>query len=302
MPKITGPIVKALLQDIPSLLRPNYARVIPNVIRAAKGTDPLKEFVSVKYPYLNCELYKKPFIIDFSDYLKKFGNIDVEAINSYTVGMPVKKEGTWCCGFYNPLSDFKESWFGAYIVFDDDAGKGKKFMLNDPAGSPEKLDNISTKAMAALTETDQRLVFFSSHNNNAEPLKRDFVFTPGKEKGTTVEKEGASWKSLEVSFATKSVMPDFKTAPMGLFSTIRGYCAIPDPETVPELTPWHDTTMHGQFYSRYVKGKQGRSFWIVVYCCGTEFSLKDGSEINTWTPKLQELYRQMFMELKIEAL
>ncbi len=302
MPKITGPIVKALFQDIPSLLRPNYARVIPNVIRAAKGTDPEKEFVSIKYPYLNCELYRKPFIIDFSGYLKQFGNIDVDAINSYTVGQPVKKDGLWTCGFYNPMSEFKEAWFGAYVVFDDDKGRGRKFMLDNADGTPDELDNISTKAMSKLTETDQRLVFYSSHNNNSKPLKEGFFFTPGEESVTTVEKDGISWKSLQVSFETKSTTPNFKTAPMGLFSTIRGYCAIPDKETVPNLTPWHDTTMHGQFYSRYVKGEHGRSFWIVVYSCGTEFKLTDGTMINTWTPKLKELFHQMFMELKIEAL
>ncbi len=301
-------VIKAAILDIPTLLRPKDARVCPNLFQAIDGMDPADRSVKVHYSYLNPGLNRKPFIIEFGDLLKIFGGIDADAINTYTVGQPVKRNGKWKSEFYNTESMLKESWFGAYVIFDDENGLGRNLMLNNPKGSVSDIENISGKAMKKLIETDQKVVFWLSHDGDSsytfESLEKEFYFTQVGNEEDTVETDskGREWKAISAQFASLSATTDPEKAGMRLLKSFRGYCGLPSKEDAARVSPWGKTEIQVQLYCQYVKGKSGKGFWVSTYSCGQKFKLKDGTEVNTYTEELQQLHKTMFREMDIDAL
>ncbi len=308
MSRFSLKMIIPFLQDIPTLLRPKYARITPHLVYAGECIDPTEKNVSIDYRYVDPTFYQTPFIIDFSELLRTFtyGSVDVEAINSYTVGQYLKKDGRWFSHFYEPSSAIKEGWFGAYIIFDDAKRKGREYMLHNPLGKVDDLDNINHLSMAQLVEVDQRCVFFSSHDGDTsysmENLKEEFFFTScsdsilGKEKNRL----GEEWKTLSGDYETLSMLTDQNKTSMGLLSSVRSYCGLPSQDIYATLDPWHPTIIEGKAYARYFKSDK-KSFWAVVYCCGTKFLGRDGTLYQaSKTTSQKEIYQKMFDSLVIK--
>jgi hypothetical protein len=83
-------LIISFFGDIPSLLRPEYARVVPNMVKTKACIDPRERQLQIQYYHLPDEMYQEPFVKDFSNIIQKFKGINLEAINSFSVARPPK--------------------------------------------------------------------------------------------------------------------------------------------------------------------------------------------------------------------
>jgi hypothetical protein len=220
---------------------------------------------------------------------------------------PQKVDNRWKTLFYDPFGGYKDSWFGCYVIFDDKKGHGRNFMLVDSAGSVDDITNIRVESMCALTEIDQKLVYYSSHTGDTtytvEQCNRDFYFeildTPVI--SAVQHKDGREWKKIEASARTLSAFPAESTSPMKILSSIRSYCALPSSDYYETVSPWHEITVHGELYATYIENG-AHSFWAVAYFNGSEFTLRNGETVNTWGDgSLRNTFRKAFMNLNISG-
>ncbi len=222
-------------------------------------------------------MYKKPFKIEFGTLLNEFSNnkVDIEAINTYTLGNFNKLSGCnkkmkWVSNIIDPTSKFKDSWFGCYIIFDDENNKGKKYVLKNPDKATNSLTNIKTSSMLSLTELDQKIVTWSSHDGHKgytmEMHDKSFVF---KQKGdiktfTINDSSDREWLKIDGSFKTTSIIPDLNLTDLRLTKSNRSYAGLPNKNVFNFVDPWHDIIFHGSNICRYFKGKEV-NFWANVY-------------------------------------
>ncbi|MGM0462562.1 MAG: hypothetical protein ACQEQ4_09115 [Fibrobacterota bacterium] len=297
-------MIQAAFQDIPKFFRPAHARVIPNIVRA-KNIQPGRYNIHIQYPQMNSILYQKPFMLDFSPFARIFGGVDLDVINTYTLGRYVKNEKTWRGSFYFPLSLYKDSWFGVYFIMDDLGNRGRRFMLHDSEGDPRQFENIKSGSCARLIEMDQRCIYFSSKQGTEytlEDMKTDFYMKKKEESPAFVSRDhrGRKWKSHTMAFKTKSALTDTDTTKMSLTDSIRAYCGLPSKSVYARVSPWHDIELVGRAHARYFPSRTHRSFWAVCYYCGTRFTLNNGDKIDTWTnTDLSRRYDDYFKKLRM---
>ncbi|MGM0444463.1 MAG: hypothetical protein ACQEQV_09770 [Fibrobacterota bacterium] len=302
-------IVLAFSRDLPMVLfRPAHARVIPDVVRAG-NVDLHSSGISIDYPPMPKDLYQHPFCINFSDLLQQFGGVEAQVFNTYVTGKYQRRDGHWFSPFYDPSSLYKDSWFGVYFVMDDSLGQGRSFMLKESGGDPADLNNIDADSLSLLTETDQRCIFFSSHQGmkyTMDDLKKDFCIEkilPFPEYEAT-DSHSRTWKTVDVNYHTKSALTDTAQIQMTLTDSIRSYCGLPAASLYDVVSPWHPFRMPGRVHGRYFQApdEKGHSFWAVVYYCGSVFTTRNGTEVNTWdTGSLQMLYEKAFKECRIHS-
>ncbi|ERP31678.1 hypothetical protein [Chitinivibrio alkaliphilus] len=171
-------MIPAVWRDIPSLIRPRYARIVPHSTRA-RGISLRDWNIYMAYPELSSGLYQEPFLIDFRELFRVFGKRELEILNTYTVGQYLRRGRHWQGSFYFPQSLYKDSWFGVFFVFDDEKHRGRDFMLLDPYGDPRNPENISPNALEELPRVDQRCIYFSSRQvekYSLADLETDFLW------------------------------------------------------------------------------------------------------------------------------
>jgi hypothetical protein len=302
-----------IFKDLKSIFMPRSARTVPNIVRLAIGVNLKKHGILFKMKNISKGLYSKPFSIEFGTLLKDFSNskVDIEAVNTYTLGnfkklKPVNKRLKFVSNLLDPESKFKDSWFGCYIIFDDEEGKGRKYLLKDPDGNPDSYDNIKSESMLYLTELDQKLVTWSSHDGQ-KGYTRDihdntFFFNQTGEinTGTVKDKENREWFKVDGSFKTYSLLPDIDKTDMSLFESNRCYSGLPNRHVYKYVSPWHNITFHGSNIYRYFRGSEV-CFWANVYYGGVEYQYKDGTKINNWkNTDISRLFYDMFLSLEIK--
>jgi len=259
-------------------------------------------------------LHDEPFVIKFSNILYNFsdGAVDVTAYNAFTVGnrektSPQSIESV--SNFLDPFSKFKDTWFGVYILIDDLRGKGKKFILNKPDGSPDEEINLNVQSLLTLTAIDQKLITWSTHQNQKDygwnDFEREFYFHIRK--GTGIKQEsvsdrrGRKWYKYSGEYETIAALTDIEKTDMSLFSSIRAYMGLPDTEVYKSVNPWHPLVIKGSICVRYFNCSNVK-FWAVVYYNGSAFKNKNGMQIDTWlNTDLQHVLSTMFESLEIDC-
>jgi len=275
--------------------------------RTVKNKSPERLGVRLCYPDMPWGMQQKPIVNDFHDMLYKMsdGKVDVEAYNTFVMGAFI--EGNRYSNLLNPRSKFKDTWFGVYLVFDDTAGKGRRFMLVDPEGDASALDNIRDSAMISVPALDQKLIVYSSHQNQPgytfDTFQDEFFFEPiTVETKHVSDGQGRTWKRLDGSSRTIAALTDTDSTDMKLFSSIRVYAGLPTDSLYSIVEPWHTITIHGSVLARYFRCAR-TAFWALVYYNGTEFSTRQGVTRNTWNDTdLRHILDQAFRELDIGCL
>jgi hypothetical protein len=148
----------------------NCADVSSFLIRSFGNFDLKKKGILIEYAYVAPGLHQRPFIIPFTETLRKFslGRLDLDVINTYTVGNYDKDPRSRipsASNFLDPTSKFKDSWFGVYLIFDDPEGRAKKFLLKNPMASPADPSNFKGESLLELPRIDQMIVVNSTHQN-----------------------------------------------------------------------------------------------------------------------------------------
>lgn len=304
-----------VFKDLKCLFAPKTAKTLPNIMRLVAGVNLKKYGIKFQMNNIADGLYKKPFIIEFGTLLKDFSGsqVDIEAINAYTLGnfnkisLPDKKLKR-ISNILDPTSKFKDSWFGCYIIINDEQGKGRKYLLKNPDKSPGSLENIRTESMLKLTELDQKLVTWSSHdgqkNYTREDHDKNFFFKQlGKIKTETVKDlKEREWLKIDGSFNTYSLLPDISNTHMSLTKSNRCYAGLPNKHVYKYVSPWHDIIFHGSNICRYFEGADV-GFWANVYFGGVEFKYADNTKINNWeNTDLNKIFYDMFLYLDIEPI
>ena len=158
-----------------------------DVTRTVKNVNLGRKGIHLRMRFVPEGMHREPFVIQFSEYLHKIsgGKVVVDAYNVYTVGDFRKVEADTLPGvsnFLDPNSKFKDAWFGVYLILDDDRTYGRRFMLRDPRGRPDAIENISDDAVLLLPALDQKIIVWSSHHGHEgytmDNLEKEFHFTP----------------------------------------------------------------------------------------------------------------------------
>lgn len=285
-----------------------------DVVRFIKNINIEKEGIRLSYGYVTSGMYQKPIIIRFNDMLKETsrGRVDVDAVNSFTVGGYTKIPGTSIPGvtnFLDPTSLYKDSWFGVYFIFDDNDGKGKRFILKNPSGKPDDSANFNDESLLLLPHLDQKIIVFSSHEGQdqytLDTLDREFYFK--KRPGTPmvseniVDDRGRSWYKITGEFDSIAALTDRSLTSMGLISSIRAYTGQPNEQVYAMLKPWHPIVLKGSIYARYFPCAQ-KKFWAVVYYNASAFTTKQGHQVDNWAnAELQREFNAMFKGLIVDC-
>jgi hypothetical protein len=286
---------------------PDVARLIKNVNLESKG-------IHLRLSYVPRGLYEKPFIIKFDNLLYNIslGTVTVRAYNVYTVGnndklTPDSIESV--TNFLDPTCKFKDTWFGVYIIMDDDLTMGRRFILKNPYGNPDDLANLNDEAMIMLPKLDQKIIVWSSHENQRdyprELFEHDFYFTPRKGSTllaeTVTDAKGRSWRKVTGEFDTIAAVTDIHKTDMALFSSIRNYVGLPDERVYAAIRPWHPITIKGSVAARYFRCGEP-SFWAVAYYNGSAFTGVDGRKVDNWEKTdLRKELEKMFDKLEVDC-
>jgi len=248
--------------------------------------------ITLSYRYTTPGLYRKPFIINFRDYLKKMsdGRLDLDSVNTYTSG---NYEPTGDCklkvdysNFLDPECRFVNAWFGAYLIFDDASDDAKKFMLKDPSASPEDPANFNLDSIAMIPEMDQKLIVWSTHEAQAgytwEQFEKDFFFNRKTDivTGNFRDRQNRSWMKLTGEFETIAALTDTSKTQMGLTDSLRAYIGLPTADVYRVVDPWYTFRLKGSLAVSYYKCTR-QNFWAIVYYNGAAFRTKDGRQIDT---------------------
>ncbi|MBN2159023.1 MAG: hypothetical protein JW807_06480 [Spirochaetes bacterium] len=286
---------------------PDIARLIKNVNLERKG-------IHLRIDYVPRGLYKKPFIIKFDNMLYNIslGTVIVKAYNVYTVGnydklSPDSIENV--SNFLDPTCKFKDTWFGVYIIIDDDLSMGRRFILKNPHGNPDDLENLNDDALIMLPKLDQKIIVWSTRQNqkdyHRQKYEHDFYFTPRK--GTALSAEivydtqGRAWRKLFGEFDTIAAVTDVRKTNMSLFTSIRNYVGLPNERVYDAVRPWHPVIIKGCVLARYFRCSE-LSFWAVAYYNGSAFTTVGGREVDNWeNTDLRKELEQMFDRLAVDC-
>ncbi len=300
------PLIMLLLLFV-SCSAADLARFVRNVNLEKLG-------VHVRLAGVPAGIYEKPFMIKFDSMLSDIsdGVVMIRAYNVYTVGS-YEKVADPCIqnvtNFIDPTSKFKDAWFGVYIILDDEKGLGRRFMLADPGGDPADLANLNDRSLLMLPELDQKIILWSSHQNQDgytwEKFSADFRFTrrEGSELKieTIFDRRGRSWRRLTGDFDTRSALTDTALTDMKLFSSIRNYVGLPTEEVYKQVDPWHPIVITGSIAARYF-ACSGAPFWAVAYYNGSAYTTKQGKQISTWSQTdVRLVLEKMFDDLEIDC-
>ncbi|MCP4134565.1 MAG: hypothetical protein GY754_26565 [bacterium] len=299
--------------DLRCFFVPSYSRAIPNLVRLKECVSLERYGIRMKFNNIPRGLCRVPYTIPFGEFLHELslGEVDIEAVNSYVLGDYRKNpeslpELKGVANILDPTSKFKDTWFGTYIIFDDPAGKGRKFMLIDPAGSPGDPANFNTGSMVKISDLDQKLITWSSHENHSgyieETHNKEFYYRQ-REKlrvETVPGPGGDSWLRIAGSFDTTSIIPDLEKTNMRLFSSSRGICGLPNDAVFELVEPWNKIIIHGEAAAKYFE-RDNIKFWALCYYCASEYDLKNGKHVNNWEEtNVKSLLRNMFNSMTIE--
>ncbi len=286
--------------------------VVPRLMRFEKNIDLRKEKGTIlEYKNIPKGMYQKPFIIPFHDYLFEMsdGKVDVDAVNTYSVGSyaPVKDCPTSIqySHMLSPTCKLVNSWWGIYLIYDDDKGKGASFMLNNPKGPKDDLENLKTEAIQTVPMLDQKLITWSTHENQKdypwEAFQKDFYFKQHGELKPAIitDSKLQKWKKIYGEFETIAALTDTKKSNMHYLTSIRAYIGLPTEEIYKQVDPWYPFILKGEVLTRYFPCKKN-PFWAIVYYNGSEFSLKDGKKIDSWE-KVKAEFERTFFATKLEC-
>lgn len=305
-------VIILFLLTIIAVTQIHFADITSFIVRTAANVDLRAQGIELEYNYVARGLRNKPFILPFSHSIRKFsrGRINIEVINSYTVGSFDKDDNAALPGisnFYDPASKFKDTWFGVFIVMDDAGSRGKRFMMKNPDGDPADPDNINPDSLMALPRIDQSVVVHTTHQKEEGyqfyRFLKDFPFTqtPGSKlvMQTIEDIKQHTWLKITSSFDTVSGLTDTAKTDMSLTTSIRSFVGLPDDRVYEQVDPWHAITLKGSLLARYFQCHK-QSFWAVVYYNGTSFTTKQGKRIDTWEgTDIQKEFEKMFNHLKI---
>ncbi|TGK39208.1 hypothetical protein EHQ12_00685 [Leptospira gomenensis] len=286
--------------------------LVPKLLRMEKNIDLKKEKGTVlEYKNIPKGMYTKPFIIPFSEYLSEMsdGKVDVDAVNSYTVGgyspVPGCKKTLKYSHMLDPKCRLVNSWWGVYLIYDDSAGKGAAFMLQNPSGSKSDLNNLNRESIQTVPMLDQKLITWSSHEGQKDytwkDFENEFVFQRiGElESSDFRDLQKREWLRLSGNFKTLAALTDTKKTDMHYLSSIRAYVGLPDEEVYKQVDPWYSFTLKGEVLTRYFPcGKN--PFWAIVYYNGSKLNTKDGTAVDTW-PEIEGEFRKSLLSLKLEC-
>jgi len=226
-------------------------------------------------------------------------------VNTYTSGNydsapPNCKGKDSYSNFLDPRCKFVNAWFGVYLVFDDSAGKGRKFMLTDPAASPKEFDNFNTDSIALIPELDQKLIVWSTHENQEgytwDMFQKEFFFKRKSEivKEKITDRQNRYWLKLTGEFETMAALTDTAKTQMGLTDSLRAYIGLPTPGVYKQVDPWYTFRLKGSLATAYY-ACETNPFWAIVYYNGSAFKTKTGIDVDTMAQSdiEQEFLRMM---------
>ncbi len=285
----------------------DLARLFKNVNLEKKG-------IHLKLNQVPKGLYPEPFIISFDKMLFQIsnGSVQVNAFNAFTVGNYDKlspqsiKDVT---NFLDPTCKFKDTWFGVYIIMDDKGELGRAFILKDPAGKPDDIENLKDRSLLMLPELDQKIILWSSHQHQDkyswQRFNREFHFDVRKGTSLVIEtitdKKGRRWHKITGSFNTIAALTDTSKSDMNLFTSIRAYIGLPNEEVYASVTPWHSLIIKGSIAARYFRCND-TAFWAVVYYNGGAFYNKKGDLVDNWEQTdVRNVLEKMFDSLEIDC-
>ncbi len=283
-----------------------------DLVRLFKNVNLEKKGIHLNLTGVPQGLYQKPFIISFDKMLQDVSDdaVRIKAFNVFTVGNYDKlpphsiKDVT---NFLDPTCKFKDTWFGVYIIMDDEEALGKKFILKDPAGKPDDIKNLKDSSLLMLPELDQKIIFWSSHQHQDgytwKQCKRDFHFDVRKGTRLTNEiiadKQGRAWYKITGTFNTLAALTDTSKSNMSLLTSIRSYIGLPNEEVYKRVTPWHNLIIKGSIAARYFKCGN-TAFWAVAYYNGGAYYDRKGALVDNWEQTdLRVVLDKMFDDLEI---
>ncbi len=283
-----------------------------DVVRLFRNVNLEKKGIHVRLAYVPRGMYEKPFMIKFDHLLNSIsdGSVIINAYNIYTVGNYDKVSTLHTesvTNFIDPLSQFKDSWFGVYIIVDDELAAGRRFILKNPHGMPGDADNLKDESLLLLPALDQKIIVWSTHENQKNYSWNRFnnEFRFAVKEGIRVKSEfitdplGRSWRKLTGDFDTTAALTDTGLTRMGCFSSIRSYVGLPSNAVYKMVTPWHSVVIKGTIVARYFPCHT-TPFWAVVYYNGSAFTTKNGKSVDNWKHgDLKEKLEKMFTELEI---
>jgi hypothetical protein len=288
-----------------------------DLVRILEGYDLRRHrAINLNFGFIPKGLYQKPFVIDFSKFLKDMskGAIDLDAVNAYTVGDYAHiddnlRRSSRYSNFLDPRCRFKDSWFGVYFIFDDAQGRGRRFVLQDPNGPPDDFGNMKPDALSMVPSMDQKLIVFSTHDGqkgySMEQFEREFYFRlkPGTEMTAepVVDGVGRSWVKVSATYESISALTDTRKTNMGMLSSLRCYIGLPTDDVYALVDPWHAFDLPGCVMVRYF-ARATNSFWAMAYYNGSTFVRKDGFHFDPWRQTdLRSLMEQMFLRLELNC-
>jgi hypothetical protein len=271
-----------------------------------------KKGIRIKLHRVPTGLYREPFIVAFDKMLSDISDeaVRIRAINLYTVGNYDKlspRSIREVSNFLDPTCKFKDTWFGVYVIMDDRENLGRRFILKDPGGKPDDLDNLNNRSLLMLPALDQKIIVWSSHQHQAgytwERFIREFHFDVRKDTKLTAEtvtdRHGRAWRRITGSFTTNAALTDTARTNMSLISSIRSYVGLPNSEVYARVKPWHALIIRGSISARYFRCSD-TAFWAVAYYNGGAFYDTAGRFIDNWEQTdLRKVLETMFDDLEI---
>lgn len=298
------------LSDLTFIFKPETKQAIPNIVRVVEGYDLSKKGIDLRFTFVPRGLFQKPYKIEFGSYIKDFSNgkIDIEAVNTYVLGDFRKLKNCTpelknISNILDPFCKFKDVWFGAYIIFDDPEGKGKKFILKNAAGDPADCGNFNPESLTTVASLDQKIITWSSHQNEKGYTREvhDSMFhfdLSGELTNRNFFHMNQEWLETSGSFNTSCIVTDRSKTDLRLFSSIRGICGLPDNHLYSHIKPWHEIIFHGILRTSYFSSENG-SFWIMVYFGASEYKLNNGTVVCNWTDAIIDEFNCMFSGIKL---
>ena len=305
-------IKRAFLLFLTAALTALTACSAADITRLFRNADLEETGIRVRFGTVARGLYREPFIIRFDRMLYNISNgeVLVPAFNLYTVGNFDKTApgaDPALSNFLDPDSKFKDSWFGVYIIIDDDIGMGRRFLLKNPHGDPDDLSNLNERSLLLLPGLDQKIIVWSTHQNQEDytrdDLDREFRFSQKEgtalETNTIADRRGMLWYSITGDFETIAALTDVRRTGMRLFSSIRNYIGLPADAVYERVDPWHPVLIRGRVLARYFRCSDV-FFWAVVYYNGSAYTDRSGRRLDTWhDTDLRQVYEEMFQSMEI---
>lgn len=284
--------------------------VFPMLVRKLRGLKPSNAKISITLCYTPPEMYSRPFVLDFRHYLYEIsgGIADLDLINIYTVGKRYSpfhlRQDSY---FLDPFSKFKDSWFGVFVLKNDDEGRGRRFILIDPLDDPSDFNNFNPNGIEFLMAYDQKIICFNSHMNYENLTEHEvwklfcskFYFKQNKDFGAKViNRKTENWLLFDRHYDTISALTDRRKTRMRQRDGIAAYIGLPETHSYKFVQPWHQITLTGKCIIRYF---HELSSWLIVYYNGVKFKMNNNNEIDTnISSDIQLQYETMFQSMEIE--